>query len=166
VQSGKTEQKAWDFGFLIWPCISNFNPNRDWVFVTGGMEEKSKKIADVVLEVHLKTKRAFYRPPMPDPRYGHAQVVVKDSLIITGGINDLMHEMGIRSVPFGKNDCFKYNVNQAKWSKLADVPVGRVMGTLVAVENRYVFHVGGFEDYEFVIYCLDTSRETNQWMTL
>ena len=96
---------------------------------------------------------------MPDPRYGHAQVLVKDSLIVTGGINDLMHEIGMRSVPLGKDDSFKYHVGQNKWTQLKDVPIGRILPTLVALENRFVFQIGGFEDHEFTVYCLDTENE-------
>lgn len=38
---------------------------------------------------------------MPEPRYGHSVVNVNDALYVIGGISDMMHPMGMRSVPIG-----------------------------------------------------------------
>ena len=77
-----------------------------------------------------------------------------------------MHRMNLRSVPFGENECFKFNLSQKRWSYLANVPLGRLMSTLVAVNNRYVFQIGGFEDYDYSVYCLDTEKEVSEWIDL
>ena len=58
-------------GQIIWPRITNLNPNRDFVIVTGGLEENTKRISDQCLEINLKTLHACNRNRMPEARYGH-----------------------------------------------------------------------------------------------
>ena len=40
------------------------------------------------------------------------------------------------------------------------------MSTLVVIENRYIFQIGGFEDYDYEIYCLDTDNIQKGWTTI
>ena len=43
-----------------------------------------------------------------------------------------------------------------------DVPIGKLYPTLVTVENRYIFQIGGFDDYDYEIYRLDTFDSSGQ----
>ena len=52
---------------------------------------------------------------MPEPRYAHAAVIVKDNIYVTGGIEEMMHPMGMRCVPMGSKSCFKYNLCNNTW---------------------------------------------------
>ena len=79
------------------------------MIITGGLDDKNKRISDQCIEVS-RNMYAKKRCSMPEPRYAHAQVIVKQSLYVTGGINDLMHEMGMRNIPIGKSECYRYNL--------------------------------------------------------
>ena len=100
---------------------------------------------------------------MPEPRYAHAAIMVKENIYVTGGIADMMHPMGMRSVPMGNTACFKYNLRTAKWSaNMPELPIGKLYPTLIAIENRYIYQIGGFDDYDYEIYCLDTMNTSRE----
>jgi len=42
---------------------------------------------------------------------------------------------------------------------MPELPIGKLYSTLIAIENRYIFQIGGFDDYDYEIYCLDTENE-------
>ena len=106
---------------------------------------------------------------MPEPRYAHAAIMIKEEIYVTGGIPDMMHPMGMRSVPMGNNACFKYNLRTASWSAdMPELPIGKLYPTLIAIENRFIYQIGGFDDYDYEIYCLDTTNVANgaQWIEI
>ena len=76
-----------------------------------------------------------------------------------------MHEMGLRSVPLGETSCFSFNLFTNQWTDLPDVPVGKMNPTLIQVNSRFVFQIGGFDDFNFDIYRLDM-RKRNRWKVL
>ena len=52
---------------------------------------------------------------------------------------------------------------------MPDVPIGKLYPTLISIENRYIFQIGGFDDYDYEIYCFDTmhkTREEAQWIEI
>jgi len=154
-----------DMSKIIWPRITPLEHIKGYMLVTGGLNEETNEISNQCLELN-EEMYATRRSPMPEPRYGHAQVIVKDKLYVTGGISDMMHEMGMRSIPLGKHDCFKYDMVENKWTRLPEVPIGRLFPTLIAVENRYIFQIGGFEDFDYEIYALDTENEQQGWIEI
>jgi len=86
---------------------------RNYFYVTGGLNYNNHKVSDQCLEINLDTKGAITRTKMPEPRFGHAAIMVKETMYVTGGIADMMHPMGMRSVPMGSSSCFKYNLRTA-----------------------------------------------------
>ena len=49
---------------------------------------------------------------------------------------------------------------------MPDLPIGKLYSTLISVENRFLYQIGGFDDYDYEIYCLDTyalSRDDVEW---
>ena len=74
---------------------------------------------------------------------------------MTGGTSDLLLNMGMRSVPIGEPECYSYNIFSSQWTQLPDMPIGKIHPSLVVINNRFVFQIGGFEDYDFEIYRLD-----------
>ena len=56
---------------------------------------------------------------MPEPRYAHSAIMIKETIYVTGGIAEMMHPMGMRVVPIGTTRCFKYNLRTARWT---DIP--------------------------------------------
>ena len=155
----KNAVKKWkthNFSSTYWPRIVMGNPNRDYCWIIGGLRISDNKVSSMNLEVNLKTQKAFVRPFMPEPRYAHAAVMVKQWIYVTGGIEEMMHRMGMRCVPIGSKTCFKYNILSCIWEEGPSVPVGKLYPTLVSIENRYIFQIGGFDDFDYDIYCLDT----------
>ena len=49
---------------------------------------------------------------------------------------------------------------------MPELPIGKMYPTLVAVQNRFVFQIGGFDDYDFDIYCLDTQELEKGWIEI
>ena len=46
------------------------------------------------------------------------------------------------------------------------MPIGKIHPSLVVVNSRFVFQIGGFEDYEFEIYRLDMRNPQKPWKVL
>lgn len=83
----------------------------------------------------------------------------------------MMHPMRLRQVPLGSKQCFRFNFEEKKWyTDVPDLPLGKLYSTLISIENRYLYQIGGFDDYDYEIYCLDTyelSRNPEaQWMEI
>ena len=85
---------------------------------------------------------------------------------MTGGISDLMLNMGMRSVPLGDNECYSFNFYQNTWSALPSIPIGKLHPTLVSLGGRFIFQIGGFDDDNFDIYRLDMQCPNRPWKVL
>lgn len=46
---------------------------------------------------------------------------------------------------------------------MPELPIGKLYPTLITIEHRYIFQIGGFDDYDYEIYCLDTENEQDGW---
>ena len=46
------------------------------------------------------------------------------------------------------------------------LPIGKLWSTLVSVENRFIFQIGGFDDFDYDIYQLDTQDPTAEWIEI
>ena len=66
--------------------------------------------------------------------------------------------MGMRSVPIADEDCYMYDIFDNRWDPLPDVPIGKLHAVLVVINNRFVYQIGGIDDYDFEIYRLDMSN--------
>ena len=49
---------------------------------------------------------------------------------------------------------------------LPDVPIGKIHPALVVINNRFVFQIGGFDDFDYDIYRLDMAKPDLPWQTL
>lgn len=78
----------------------------------------------------------------------------------------MMLNMGMRSVPIGEPDCHSFNIFTNTWRRLPDVPIGKLHSTLIVINSRFVFQIGGFDDYNFEIYRLDMRKPQRAWKTL
>ena len=103
---------------------------------------------------------------MPQPRYAHAACIVGQEIVIAGGTSDLMLNMGMRSVPIGEPDCHSFNIFTNAWRRLPDVPIGKLHSTLIVINSRFIFQIGGFDDYNYEIYRLDMRKPEKAWKTL
>lgn len=92
---------------------------------------------------------------MPQRRWAHAACQCSDEIIVTGGTSDLMLNMELRSVPIGEPECYSFNIFTNKWRQLPDIPIGKIHPSLVPINNRFLYQIGGFDDYDFDIYRLD-----------
>ena len=78
----------------------------------------------------------------------------------------MLLDMGLRSVPIGDKDCFSFEIFSKEWNQLPDLPIGKMHPTLVVINNRFVYHLGGFDDYDYDIYRLDMEFPERAWRTL
>ena len=164
---GKQSTVVHNFGKIYWPRIVPCNPARNYVYVLGGLHLETNRVSKQFLEVNTDTQAATVMPQMPEPRFGHAAISLGEDLFVTGGIRDMSHDMGLRQVAMGHTSCFKFNKRTGKWkADMPELPIGKMYPTLVAVKNRFVFQIGGFDDYDFDIYCLDTQELEKGWMEI
>ena len=90
-------------------------------------------------------------------KWAHGACLCGDQIVITSGTSELMLDMGLRSVPIGEQNCYSYDIYTNTWKQLPDVPIGKMHPTLININSRYVFQIGGFDDFNFEIYRLDMS---------
>ena len=95
------------------------------------------------------------KPSIPKSKFAHGACFCGSEIVVTSGISDLMLNMGLRSVPLGDQDCWSYDIWDCTWRQLPDVPIGKLHPTLIVINSRYVFQIGGFDDYDFDIYRID-----------
>lgn len=103
---------------------------------------------------------------MPQGKFAHGAIACRDQIIVTGGISNLMLNMGLRSVPIGESDCYSFNIFKNKWTRLPDIPIGKLHPTLVTIQSRFIFQIGGFDDDDADIYRLDMLNPARPWKTL
>ena len=46
------------------------------------------------------------------------------------------------------------------------MPIGKLHPTLVTINSRFIFQIGGFDDFDFDIYRLDMKNPQSAWKTL
>ena len=46
------------------------------------------------------------------------------------------------------------------------MPIGKLHPTLIVINSRFIFNIGGFDDYFFDIYRLDMRKEGQGWKTI
>ena len=123
-----------------------------------------------MMEVNLTTSYVSRQKNIPAKRFAHASAFCGSKILIVSGISNLMLDMGMRCVPMGETDCYSFDIYAKNWERLPDVPIGKLHPTLVTINNRYVFQIGGFDDYNFEIYRLDMRRTATgfyrPWKTL
>ena len=101
------------------------------MFLIGGCNFEERTISNQTLEVNKTTGFVTNRKKMPRAKFAHAACLVRDEIVVTSGISDLMLNMGLRTVPIGDRDCFSYNIREARWWRLPDVPIGKLHPTLI-----------------------------------
>ena len=82
------------------------------IFITGGIRAKNNDILPEFYECNITMQTMMPRVPMPEGRFGHAAVCVQEYLIVAGGINSMMHSMGLRATPVGEKRCFAVNTRE------------------------------------------------------
>ena len=105
-------------------------------------------------------------PKMPQKRWAHAACQCSDQIFVVGGTSDLMLNMEMRSVPIGEPECYSFNIFTNKWRQLPDVPVGKIHPQLVPINNRFLYQIGGFDDWDFDIYRYDLQKPNKPWKVL
>ena len=100
------------------------------------------------------------------PKFAHGACIVRDQIVVASGISDMMLNMGLRMVPIGNPDCYRFDIFKNTWRSLPDLPIGKLHPTLIVVNSRFVFHIGGFDDFDFDIYRLDMSKADQPWKTI
>ena len=125
------------------------------MYISGGCNFEDRSVSNQMIEVNLISKMVFKMKNLPVPKFAHGACFVRDKIVIASGISDMMLNMGLRMVPLGSQDCYSFDVYSKQWKQLPDLPIGKLHPTLVVVNSRFVFHVGGFDDFDFDIYQLD-----------
>ena len=135
-------------------------------YVIGGMSIEKREVLNQHLQLNITTGFVQKMPSMPQRKWAHAACLCGTDIVVTGGTSDLLLNMGMRSVPVGEPECYSYNIYENVWTQLPDVPIGKIHASLVVINNRFVFQIGGFDDYDFEIYRLDMRNPEKPWKIL
>ena len=139
---------------------------QSYLYISGGCNFEDRSVSNLHIEVNLSSKYVFRKKNVPEPKFAHGACLVRNEVVIAGGISDMMLSMGLRMVPLGNQDCYSYNIFKSRWRRLPDLPIGKMHPTMVVVNSRFVFHIGGFDDFDFDIYRLDMSKSDRPWKTI
>ena len=101
--------------------------------MVGGLKQSENKVTKQFLKMNESMKKVTQLPDLLEPRFAHAAIQIKNAIYVTGGISKMDHPLGLRLVPMGERDCFKYDLSEGKWEKLSELPIGKLYSTLVAV---------------------------------
>ena len=125
------------------------------MYMMGGMSYEKRMVLDQHISLNIATRFVSRMPKMPQRKWAHAACLCRDEIVVTGGTMDLMLNMGLRSVPLGEPECYSFNIYTNTWRQLPDIPIGKIHPTLVVVSNRFIYQIGGLDDFNFDIYKLD-----------
>ena len=103
---------------------------------------------------------------MPSPKFAFGACFCGQEIVVAGGISTMTLNMGMRSVPIGDTECYGFNINTYTWSQLPDLPIGKLHPTLMVINSRFIFQIGGFDDFNFDIYRLDMKNPNRPWRAL
>jgi len=132
----------------------------------GGCNFDKREVSQMNVQVNTTSGFVARMKDLPRPKFAHSACLVGQEIVITGGISDLMHNTGMRSIPVGDPDCFAFNFVERRWRNLPKLPSGKMYPTLIVINNRFIFQIGGFEDFNFEIYRLDMRDSDKPWKTL
>lgn len=156
------------FNSVSWSTsvVVEMDSERSYVYLMGGCNFEKRTVSTQNLEVITETGYVAKLQNLPRPKFAHAACLAGVEIVITGGISDLMHNMGMRNVPVADRECFAYDYFRGTWRNLPDLPAGKMHPTLVAINGRFIFQIGGFEDINFEIYRLDMQNSHRPWKML
>ena len=126
--------------------------------MSGGIRAKNNQVLSEFYEVNVYLNTMMPRAPIPEPRFGHSAVCIQNFFVLCGGVRTFMHSIGMRSVPTGEKKCYALELGKTKWHELPEILHARIYPTLVTIANRYVYHIGGYEDFYFDCYVLDLDQ--------
>lgn len=136
-----------------------------FVHILGGCNLDKGYVSQRHLSLNLATSLVSKCEDLPRPKFGHATAICGNKIVITSGVSDHKTNMGMRSVPIAESDCYTYDIKDKNYECLPDVPIGKFNPALVVVNNRFVFQIGGYDDWDFDIYRFDM-RHPDAWATL
>ena len=139
---------------------------QSYLYISGGCNFEERSVSNMHIEVNLSSKISCRKKNIPQPKFAHGACLVGNQVVIAGGISDMMLTMGLRMVPLGNKDCYSYDIFKSRWRNLPDLPIGKMHPTMIVVNSRFVFHIGGFDDFDFDIYRLDMNKPNDQWKTI
>ena len=126
----------------------------DKLYVLGGFKVVSNQPTDEVQVYDLQTKQWSLASPMPNPRGGHAAVVLDGRIHLIGGGNS------VSTIA----DHSEYDAAADKWRELAPLPRAEGSPAAVVVDGK-IYAIGGrsgFSDFGDV-YIYDPA--TDMWST-
>ena len=134
--------------------------------ILGGVNLRDRTVSKRNLQLNLTSNFVFKKADLPQPKFGHGAAVCGQKIIITSGVSEMVVNMNMRSVPIADVDCQMYDFYENYWEALPDLPIGKMHPAVIVINTRFVFQIGGFDDYDFDIYRLDLRKPHAPWVTL
>ena len=141
--------------------------NKEQTVVASGGYQQGKGTTDSVLALDLaeSNKQWRYGPPMNKKRYDHAAVVCNGAVYVMGGFNGNLTLSCIERIDTNdlvQSSLTKTTTQESHWTTLTcRLSTGRFGCCAVAVHNRYIVVVGGYnDDYLSSVDIIDTRNHT------
>ena len=103
--------------------------------------------------------------PLPTRLMYHSALIIRGKIVVTGGqCGGRMIEMGMNSQPPCQQMCYGFNLKTSRWEDLPQLRnAGGMHATLISVENRYVYQIGGSNPSCFNVVRLDFQNLSRGW---
>ena len=122
------------------------------LYISGGKtcNDSITNINSDFFSINLISNKLIILANMPEPRYNHSTILIKNKLYIIGGKNDA-------DIPI--KTCYKYNIKENAWIKIQNSPYEFIEKPfLVNFENEFIY---ALEDLKhFFYYDISSDRWT------
>ena len=110
-----------------------------------------------MFEINHETGIMRKKPSMSIGRFAFAACSIRHFIVVVGGLERTLLSITGTDIPNGIKECLIYNTITEKWHKLPPLPTGRIQPTVVTVNERFIFIIGGIS-YVNDIYCYDIAE--------
>ena len=121
----------------------------------GGLESQfSEEGSKFCFEINHETGIMRKKHAMNLGRFAFASANIRHYVVVVGGLERTLLNINGSEIPTGIRECQIYNTFTEKWYKLPPLPSEKIQPTLVTVNERFIFVIGGISRTND-IYCYD-----------
>jgi hypothetical protein len=138
------------------PVFVQSKQNTRCVYMIGGLEKREEG-SKLMYEINYETGMMRKKPSMSIGRFAFAACAIRHYIVVVGGLERTLLSITGTDLPNGIKDCLIYNTITEKWHKLPPLPVDRIQPSVVTVNERFIFVIGGLS-YVNDIFCYDLAE--------
>lgn len=140
------------------PVFVHSKQNHRICYMLGGLESSLQdEGSKLMFEINHETGIMRKKPGMNIGRFAFAATTIRHYIVVVGGLEKTINNINGTDIPSGIKECSIFNTFTERWHKLPPLPCDRIQPTVVTVNERFIFVIGGLT---FVndIYCYDIAE--------